>query len=47
MNELREVLRRLHPGIQEKRIVDVLHNLDTDQDGKISYEEFVQMLNDI
>ena len=44
VNELREVLNRLNHNVSADRITDVLREIDTDQDGKISYEEFVQML---
>lgn len=44
VNELREVLNRLNHDVSDDRIMDVLREIDTDQDGKISYEEFVQML---
>lgn len=47
IDELRSVLRRLHPGITEQRISDVLNKIDTNHDGKISYEEFVHMLEEI
>lgn len=44
VDELREVLNRLNHNVSDNRIADVLREIDTDQDGKISYEEFVQML---
>lgn len=46
VDELREVLSRLNHDVSEYRISTVLCEIDTDQDGKISYEEFVNMLQD-
>lgn len=43
-DELREVLRRMNQNITEKRMKEVLREIDTDQDGKISYAEFVHLL---
>ena len=47
VNELREVLSRLNHNVSEQRISEVLCEIDTDHDGKISYEEFVHMLQEI
>jgi Ca2+-binding EF-hand superfamily protein len=47
INELRKVLSRLNPNITDQRIIDVLNKVDVNHDGKISYEEFVHMLDDI
>lgn len=47
VNELREVLSRLNHNVSERRISEVLREIDTDHDGKISYEEFVQMLQQV
>ena len=47
VNELREVLNQLNHNVTEHRISEVLQEIDTDHDGKISYEEFVHMLQDI
>jgi hypothetical protein len=44
--ELREVLSRLNYHVSERRLSDVLREIDTDHDGKISYEEFVCMIQD-
>lgn len=44
VSELHEVLRRLNHNVSEHRIGEVLREVDTDHDGKISYEEFVHML---
>jgi Ca2+-binding EF-hand superfamily protein len=44
LNELREIFGRLNPNINDQRIADVLNKIDVDHDGKISYEEFVHML---
>ena len=47
VKELREVLSRLNHHVSEHRISEVLREIDTDRDGKISYEEFVHMLQDV
>ncbi len=47
LNELRAVLSRLIPNIKEERVADVLNKIDINHDGKISYEEFVHMLEDL
>jgi len=47
INELREVLTRLNHNVSEHRISEVLREIDTDRDGKISYEEFVHMLQEV
>ena len=47
INELHDVLTRLNPSIDKSRVSDVLNKIDIDHDGKISYEEFVQMLEDV
>ena len=47
VDELREVLSRLNHNVSEKRIGEVLRGIDTDRDGKISYEEFVHMLQEV
>ena len=47
VDELREVLSRLNQNVSEHRIIEVLREIDTDQDGKISYDEFVQMLQEV
>ncbi|UJR31288.1 hypothetical protein I4U23_018788 [Adineta vaga] len=47
INELREVLSRLNYNVSEQRLGEVLGEIDTDNDGKISYDEFVQMLQSI
>jgi Ca2+-binding EF-hand superfamily protein len=47
VNELREVLSRLNHNVSERRISEVLREIDTDHDGKISYEEFVHMLQEV
>lgn len=47
VNELREVLRRLNHNVSERRISEVLREIDTDHDGKISYEEFAHMLQEV
>lgn len=47
VTELYEVLNQLNQNISEQRIADVLNEIDTDQDGKISYEEFVRMLEEV
>jgi len=41
------VLRNLDRKISEKVINDVLNEIDVDHDGKISYEEFIHMLQDV
>ncbi|CAF4541528.1 unnamed protein product [Rotaria sp. Silwood1] len=43
-SELHEVLRRLNRDVSERRINEVLREVDTDHDGKISYEEFVRII---
>jgi Ca2+-binding EF-hand superfamily protein len=45
--ELRDVLRQLNQNVTEKRITEVLNAVDDNQDGKISYEEFVAMLQEM
>jgi Ca2+-binding EF-hand superfamily protein len=47
VNELREVLSRLNHNVSEHRISEVLREIDIDRDGKISYEEFVNMLQGV
>ncbi len=47
IDELREVLSRLNHNVSEHRISEVLREIDIDQDGKISYEEFVHMLQKV
>jgi len=47
LNELREIFGRLNPNINDQRIADVLNKIDVDHDGKISYEEFVHMLENL
>ena len=47
INELGQVLRRLYQNISEKRIMDILNLIDIDHDGKISYDEFVYMLEEL
>ncbi|CAF1161135.1 unnamed protein product [Adineta ricciae] len=44
VNELREVLGRLNHNVTEYRINEVLGEIDTDHDGKISFDEFARML---
>jgi len=44
VSELQEVLSRINHNVTEHRISEVLCEIDTDHDGKISYEEFVNML---
>lgn len=46
VKELREVLQRLHQSITEERLTNVINAVDVDKDGKISYEEFVRLLED-
>ncbi|CAM4776317.1 unnamed protein product [Rotaria magnacalcarata] len=43
-SELHEVFRRLNRDISEHRISEVLSAVDMDNDGKISYEEFVHIV---
>lgn len=45
-DELRDVLRQLNQNITDQRISEVLNAIDDNQDGKISYEEFVAMLQE-
>ncbi|CAF2741903.1 unnamed protein product [Rotaria sp. Silwood2] len=45
-DELHEVLRRLNRDVSERRISEVLKSVDMDHDGKISYEEFVHIVQD-
>jgi Ca2+-binding EF-hand superfamily protein len=47
VDELREVLSRLNQNVSEHRITEVLREIDTDRDGKISYDEFVHMLQEV
>jgi len=47
INELREVLSRLNHNVSEHRLSEVLREIDTDCDGKISYKEFVHMLQEV
>ncbi len=47
INELREVLSRLNHNVSEHRLSEVLREIDTDRDGKISYKEFVHMLQEV
>jgi calcium-dependent protein kinase len=47
VDELREVLSRLNQNVSENRIIEVLREIDTDRDGKISYDEFVHMLQEV
>lgn len=46
-DELRVVVSRLNPHFNEQRITDVINSVDHDRDGKISYQEFVHMLDDV
>lgn len=46
-DELREVLQRLNPTISNERIVAALNQIDVNQDGKISFDEFIQMFQEI
>ena len=46
-HELREVFRRLDHQISDQQITTVLRDVDTDRDGKISYDEFVHLLQDV
>ena len=47
VNELRAVLRKLDYDVSEQQIRRVLHEVDMGDDGKISYEEFVRMLQQL
>ena len=47
LHELREVFRRLNHQVSEQQITAALRDIDTDHDGKISYEEFVHLLQDV
>ena len=40
------VISRLNPHFNDQRITEVLNQVDLDRDGKISYQEFVEMLED-
>ncbi|CAF1147291.1 unnamed protein product [Adineta steineri] len=44
IEELRDVLRQLNQNTTEKQLKDMVNQLDEDHDGKISYDEFVHML---
>jgi Ca2+-binding EF-hand superfamily protein len=44
VDELHEVLRSMNQRVNEKQMTDLLQDIDKDHDGKISYEEFVQLL---
>ena len=46
VQELREVLRRLNHNVSEDQLREVIRQIDTDQDGKISFEEFVRIVQD-
>lgn len=46
-SELRSVLTRLNPNITDQRIADLINRIDLDNDGKISYQEFVHMLQNM
>ncbi|CAF1055820.1 unnamed protein product [Rotaria sp. Silwood1] len=47
IDELRQVLHQLNQNISEQRIVDALNQIDIDHDGKISFEEFVQLFHEV
>ncbi|CAF4087132.1 unnamed protein product [Rotaria sp. Silwood2] len=47
VDELREVLHQLNQNISEQRIIDALNQIDIDHDGKISFEEFVQLFDEV
>ena len=47
VDELHQVFRQLNPNINEKHVNQVLSDIDTDHDGKISYEEFARMLEEV
>ena len=42
--ELREVLKELGDDVSDKEIIEMIRNVDIDGDGKVNYDEFVQML---
>ncbi|CAM4934006.1 unnamed protein product [Rotaria socialis] len=46
-DELREVLHQMNQNVSEERIADALSQIDTDHDGKISFEEFSQLFANV
>ena len=46
VDELQEVLRRLNHHVSQHRVKEVLRQIDTNHDGKISYEEFAHLIQD-
>ncbi|CAF1116629.1 unnamed protein product [Adineta steineri] len=44
IDELGDVLRQLNQNTSEKHLKDMVNQIDGDNDGKISYDEFVHML---
>ncbi|CAG5106493.1 Oidioi.mRNA.OKI2018_I69.chr1.g2869.t1.cds [Oikopleura dioica] len=42
--ELREILKELGDDVSDKEIIEMIRNVDIDGDGKVNYDEFVQML---
>ena len=38
------MLEKLEDSLSEKEVVEMIRNVDFDGDGKIDYEDFVQML---
>lgn len=45
-HELQEVLKRLNHPLSEQVVREVIRNIDLDQDGKISFEEFVRIVQE-
>ncbi|CAF0764636.1 unnamed protein product [Rotaria sordida] len=43
-DELHEILKRLNRDISKNQIREVINEVDMDHDGKISYEEFVHII---
>jgi len=46
-DELHVVLSRLNPDISDQRVAEAINKIDLDKDGKISYQEFVHMLQNM
>ena len=46
IQELQEVLKRLNHPVSEDQLRAVMQRVDTDHDGKISFEEFVRIVQE-
>lgn len=46
IQELQEVLKRLNHPTSEDQLREVMQRVDTDHDGKISFEEFVRIVQE-